>query len=46
MSTGMIIGIVIVAIIVILVIWYIATYNSLVQLRNRVKDQWSQIDEI
>ena len=44
MSTGMIIGIVIVAIIVILVIWYIATYNSLVQLRNRVKDQWSQID--
>ena len=44
MSTGMIIGIVIVAIIVILIIWYILTYNSLVQLRNRVKDQWSQID--
>ena len=44
MSTGMIIGIVIVAIIVILIIWYVATYNSLVQLRNRVKDQWSQID--
>ena len=39
MSTGMIIGIVIVAIIVILVIWYIATYNSLVQLRNRVKER-------
>ena len=44
MSTGMIIGIVIVAIIVILIIWYVVTYNSLVQLRNRVKDQWSQID--
>ncbi len=44
MSTGMIIGIVVVAIIIIIIIWYIATYNSLVQLRNRVKDQWSQID--
>ena len=44
MSTGMIIGIVIVAIVVILVIWYVVTYNSLIDLRNRVKDQWSQID--
>lgn len=44
MSTGMIIGIVVVAIILIIIIWYIATYNSLINLRNRVKDQWSQID--
>ena len=44
MSIGMIIGIVILVIVVILIFWYIATYNSLVTLRNRVKDQWSQID--
>ena len=44
MSTGLIIGIVVVVIIVIIIIWYIATYNSLISLRNRVKDQWSQID--
>ena len=31
-------------IVVILVLWFIASYNSLVNLRNRVKDQWAQID--
>ena len=36
--------IVIIAIVVLLVIWVIGSYNSLVQLRNAVKDQWSQID--
>lgn len=36
--------IVIIAIIVLLLIWVAGTYNSLVQLRNSVKDQWSQID--
>ena len=36
--------IVVIVIVVILVIWYVVTYNSLVELRNRVKDQWSQID--
>lgn len=36
-------GIIIVVLAVILV-FFIGTYNSLVQLRNRVKDQWSQID--
>lgn len=35
---------VIVAIILLLIIWTIATYNKLVDLRNRVKDQWAQID--
>ena len=35
---------VIVAIILLLIIWAIATYNKLVDLRNRVKDQWAQID--
>ena len=33
-----------VVIVVLLVLWFIGTYNSLVTLRNRVKDQWAQID--
>ncbi len=37
-------GWIILVIVVLIVLWIIATYNSLVQLRNRVKDQWSQID--
>ena len=36
--------IVVIVIIVIIALWFIGTYNSLVGLRNRVKDQWSQID--
>lgn len=36
--------IVIIVIIVLLVLWVIGTYNKLVKARNRVKDQWSQID--
>lgn len=31
-------------IVLLLVIFVIGTYNSLVNLRNKVKDQWSQID--
>ncbi len=42
MSKWMIIGIVVV--IVLIILWVIATYNKLVVLRNRVKDQWAQID--
>ena len=37
-------GWIILVIVVLIVLWIIATYNSFVQLRNRVKDQWSQID--
>lgn len=33
-----------IVIIVIIVLYVIATYNSLISLRNRVKDQWAQID--
>ena len=44
MSTGMIILIVVIAIVVLLVLWVMGTYNSLVTLRNRVRDAWSQID--
>ena len=36
--------IVIIAIIVVIGIWLAGTYNSLVNLRNMVKDQWAQID--
>jgi len=36
--------IVIIVIAVLIVLWFIATYNNLVVLRNRVKDQWAQID--
>ena len=36
--------IVVIVIVVIIALWFIGTYNSLVGLRNRVKDQWSQID--
>ncbi|MDD2208215.1 MAG: LemA family protein, partial [Bacilli bacterium] len=31
-------------IVVILVFWIISTYNTLISLRNKVKNQWSQID--
>ncbi len=41
MKTGLIILIVV---LVVLVLWLVATYNSLVSLRNRVRDAWSQID--
>ena len=36
--------IVIIVIVVLIIFWAIATYNSLVDFRNRVKDSWSQID--
>lgn len=44
MNTGTIILIVIAVIVVLLILWYFATYNSLISLRNRKDDQWSQID--
>jgi len=36
--------IVVIAVVVIVILWFIGTYNKLVVLRNRVKDQWAQID--
>ena len=33
--------IVILVIVVLIIGWVIATYNGLVQLRNKVKDQWA-----
>jgi len=40
----MITGLVILGLLVGLVMWFVGIYNSLVQLRNRVKNAWSQID--
>lgn len=40
MNIWIIIGI----IVALIVLWLITSYNSLVVLRNRVKDQWAQID--
>lgn len=33
-----------IAIIAVILLWLLVTYNSLVSLRNRVKEAWSQID--
>lgn len=44
MSPGLIALIVIVAIILIVVLWYIATRNGIIASRNRVDESWSGID--
>lgn len=36
--------IIVIVIVVLILLWFFATYNSLIVLRNRVKDQWAQID--
>lgn len=38
--------IIIAVIVVLLIIYVVGTYNSLVGLRNKVKDQWAQIDVV
>lgn len=38
------IGMIILIVVVLLVLWLISAYNGLVSLRNKVRDQWSQID--
>lgn len=43
MEKYIILGIIIL-VIILLIIWIIKTYNNLVELRNKVKDQWSQVD--
>ena len=40
----MVILLVIIAIVVLIAAYLVSTYNSLVSLRNKVKDQWSQVD--
>ncbi len=41
---GKIIGIGIIVVIVLVILFMVSVYNNLVSLRNRVKDQWAQID--
>ena len=36
--------IIVLVIVVLIAMWVVSTYNSLVKLRNAVKDQWAQID--
>lgn len=40
----MVILIIVGAIILLTLLWLVSTYNSLVNLRNKVKDQWAQVD--
>lgn len=35
---------ILIIVLVLIILWAISVYNSLVALRNRVKDQWAQID--
>lgn len=44
MNTGSMILIGVVVVVVVLLLWLAGVYNSLVKLRNMVRDQWSQID--
>lgn len=37
-------GIILIAIVVVIVLWVVASYNRLVTLRNRVKNAWHQVD--
>lgn len=36
--------IIVLIIVVLIILWGVSVYNTLVKLRNRVKDQWAQID--
>ncbi len=44
MANELIIGIILLIILVLIIAYIVSTYNSLVNLRNRVKNAWSQID--
>lgn len=44
MSIELIIGIIVLFIIIAIAIYFVSIYNSLISLRNRVKNAWSQID--
>lgn len=43
-STGAVVGLGIVVILVLLFFWVIGIYNNLVKMRNKVRNGWSQID--
>ena len=46
MSTGMIILNVVIILVVLLIAFVAKTYNTLVSLKNRVQDQWAQVDVV
>ena len=46
MSTGMIILIVVIILVVLLIAFVAKTYNTLISLKNRVQDQWAQVDVV
>ena len=46
MSTGLIILIVVIVLVVLLIAFVAKTYNTLVSLKNRVQDQWAQVDVV
>ena len=46
MSVGMIILIVVIVLIILIAIFVANTYNSLVSLKNKVADQWAQVDVV
>lgn len=44
---GLTIGLIIIGVIIVLILfWMIGAYNGLVVLRNRMKDQWAQVDVV
>ena len=42
---GTTIALIIVGVIALIILYVIGTYNKLVKGRNKVKDQWAQVDE-
>ena len=42
--SGWIIALIVIAIILVLTIWVIGMYNSLIGMRNRVGNSWAQVD--
>ena len=38
--------IIILVVVVLLVLFFVSSYNTLVKLRNRVRDQWAQIEVV
>ena len=44
MAIGLIIGIISAIVFLVIIIWFISTYNKFVKIRNRIDNAWAQID--